>query len=689
MARSVKLASALLAAAWIACAGSVFAAAPDKGYPPWRAALDGAFSALADYDWGKDRALLAPIEDAVVAAHNDAALRADLETRLGGILGSKASQAAKQFACRQLSLIGTAASVPALAALLPEEDLSHMARYALERMPIPEAAKALRDALPKVSAKLKVGVINSLGVRRDAASVPALVPLVRDSQAEIASAAAVALGRIGTPEAATAVLQFKQSAPEALQPVATDACLDVADLLVRAGKTDEAARIYTLLNDPKEPQWVRMAAFQGLVAARPAEATPRLVQALAGDDPQLRGMAVRLIRETPGTEATKTFAATYPQLPPVGQAALLGALAERGDPAGRPAVLLGLKSADENVRVAAIRALGLVGGAADVGAMAEIAAADRGPSGQAARAGLARLKGDDVSAAIASAMTGAAPAIQVELIRALAARGATQAKAVVLAAASGRDAAVRQAAMEALVVLAEAEDVPALVGFLKGAAGNAERDLAEKALMAACSRGGEKCVPALVSGLSGAAPAARCVVLRALGLAGGPAALEVVRADLGSATPQVQDEAVRVLSDWSDAAAAPDLLKIVQNSKNAAHYVLAFRGYVRLAREQKAPDESKLRVLEKAMGLARRPDEKILVLGALGDVKMPDALKLVAAQVGDPALNEEACSAAVQISGAIWQQQKDLVRDTLDKVLKNTRNARTKAEAQRLLGRIG
>ena len=92
--------------------------------------------------------------------------------------GSGLSRAAKDFACRTLTVIGTAASVPALAALLADAELSHMARYALERIPAPEAAAALRDALPKLSGKLKIGVIGSLGVRRDEASVPALAALL-------------------------------------------------------------------------------------------------------------------------------------------------------------------------------------------------------------------------------------------------------------------------------------------------------------------------------------------------------------------------------------------------------------------------------------------------------------------------------------------------------------------------------
>ena len=49
-----------------------------------------------------------------------------------------------------------------LAALLPDEKLSHMARFALERIPAPEAAKALREALSKTQGEVKIGVISSL-----------------------------------------------------------------------------------------------------------------------------------------------------------------------------------------------------------------------------------------------------------------------------------------------------------------------------------------------------------------------------------------------------------------------------------------------------------------------------------------------------------------------------------------------
>ena len=221
-------------------------------------ALDKAFEALKTFEWGQDRNLVKPIDDAVVASHGDAGARKDLETRLAAVLAGDAPQAAKDFACRKLSLIGTAASVPALAELLGDEKLSHMGRYALERMPCDEAVAAMRGALSKVSGKLKVGVINSLGVRRDAASTGALVGLLKDGDKEVAAAAAAALGAIGSPEAAKALLPVHQAAP--------DACLVCAEQLLADGKKDAAKAIYTALAKADVPKHVRLAAMRGLVA---------------------------------------------------------------------------------------------------------------------------------------------------------------------------------------------------------------------------------------------------------------------------------------------------------------------------------------------------------------------------------------------------------------------------------------
>jgi len=234
------------------------------------ASLDTSFATLRGYDWGADAAALQPIDAAVIAAHGDAAARADLEERLVALLGGGTSRAAKEYVCRKLSLIGTAAAVPALANLLPDKEHSHMARFALERIAAPEAAAALRKALATVQGDLKIGMISSLAGRGDVASVPALAALLA-SEPRTAAAAAAALGRIGSAEAAQA-LAAADSADQAVRAAVVDARLSCAEAQLRQGKRQEALATYKALADAAAADTSpaakagRLAATRGILA---------------------------------------------------------------------------------------------------------------------------------------------------------------------------------------------------------------------------------------------------------------------------------------------------------------------------------------------------------------------------------------------------------------------------------------
>ncbi|HPM84781.1 MAG TPA: hypothetical protein PLF81_28950, partial [Candidatus Anammoximicrobium sp.] len=79
-----------------------------------------------------------------------------------------ASTFEKAKACQRLAVIGTQDAVPALAALLPDEKLNLYARFALEAIPDPAVDEALRAAASKLTGRQLVGVINSIGKRKDA-----------------------------------------------------------------------------------------------------------------------------------------------------------------------------------------------------------------------------------------------------------------------------------------------------------------------------------------------------------------------------------------------------------------------------------------------------------------------------------------------------------------------------------------
>lgn len=229
--------------------------------------LDKAIEALKTYDWGTDIAVLEPIDNAITAAYGKPAARKEIEARLGPLLKGGAPWAAKDFVCRKLALIGTAQSVPALAELLASEELGHMARYALERIPGSEADKALRDAIPKAAGRNKLGIIASLGVRRDAAGVARVAALLNAPDEQAAAAAAIALGEIGTSEAAKALDGYRRRASKEYRNVAADACLMCARRLLINGKRDEAVAIFRSLGVQEQPVHIRLAARNALSAA--------------------------------------------------------------------------------------------------------------------------------------------------------------------------------------------------------------------------------------------------------------------------------------------------------------------------------------------------------------------------------------------------------------------------------------
>ena len=182
------------------------------------------------------------------------------EQKLIAVLKSDAPLKDKADACRELSLVGTKESVAPLAALLGDEKLSHLARYGLEPIPDPAVDEALRSALSKLKGRPLIGVIGSLGVRRDTKAVGPLAELLKDTDADVAQAAARSLGRIGGGPATEALEAALGSASAANQLAFSEGLFRCADHLVADGKTKEARGICEKLTRSDLPPQVRSSA---------------------------------------------------------------------------------------------------------------------------------------------------------------------------------------------------------------------------------------------------------------------------------------------------------------------------------------------------------------------------------------------------------------------------------------------
>jgi hypothetical protein len=177
--------------------------------------------------------------------------------KLGEVLKSSADEKAKADACRELARIGTKDSVAPLASLLGDEKLNHMARYGLEPIADPAVDDAFRAALEKLKGRPLVGVIGSIGVRRDAKALDALAKLVGDSDGEVAQAAARALGSLGSPAAAKALEDALAKTPAANQPAVYEGLFRCAEASCIHGQSAQALPIYDRLAGPEVPKAVR------------------------------------------------------------------------------------------------------------------------------------------------------------------------------------------------------------------------------------------------------------------------------------------------------------------------------------------------------------------------------------------------------------------------------------------------
>ena len=643
---------------------------------------------LATYDWADGRAVPFALENDIRDATDAAALRA-VEAKLLKVLANpKATQASKQLICRLLRKAGSADCVPVVAALLTDEKLSHMARFALQHLGAPEATTAMLDALDKTSGKLKIGMVTSLGERGDPKAVPALAKLTSATDAALARAAVHALGRVGSADAAEALA--KASVGGALRSVWADAYLRCADKLLEKGSADAAAAIYRKLFADGNARMTRIAALRGLVGAEKAKAVPTLLGLMRGQDADLAKAATRYAIELEGAEVTAALAEALGGMPTEAQARLLDVLTDRKDPAAAPAVLRLVDSKDEGIRVAAVRALATIGDGACVEPLARLASKG-GAVGDAASSTLNRLKGEGVAEAMGKLLDSPEPALRAGVLSVLATRADKSMAPLMLKAARDKDEAVRKAAHKGLEGAAGEKELAPIVDLLLSAASSSEQSALAKALSAAARRVSdvEARSEPITAGLARAKPDVKARLLAILGNLGGEKALEAVRGQLAAKDADLATAAVRALSDWPDAAPASELLHLIKFTRNPVHKVLAFRGYVRMANlvaERAGADA--LTMYGYAVALAETVDEKKSVLGGLSSARTVEALKLVEPLLAKDAVRAEAELAVVQIASNARDTGPTEARAALKRLIASTRNDGVRKQAQGVINEM-
>ena len=611
-------------------------------------------------------ALLAAVAAAGFATAQDPPAKSR-EQELLAVLRSETPEAEKALAFKGLAVHGSPACVADVATFLSNERLSSWARITLEAIPGDEASAALRTAAGSLTGRLLVGVINSLGVRRDAAAVPLLTKRLADADADVVRAAAAALGKVGSADAAAALLAALAAGTPDRDAVA-EAGVVCGERRVAAGDTATAMKLFDGVRTADVSEQRQAEAARGAILVGGRDGIPLLVDLLRSPSKRLFNMGLFAARELaagPARDAALAYEvdlalvrAAGGNATPAGDertALVIDLLADRNaDGAGKAVQQALLEATTEGtpaIRTAAIRAIGRCGDAAAAERLLDLAATEATVGG-AIREAIATMPADGVDERIVARLDKAATLPLV--VGLVGDRRIVAATDRILKFADHADAEVRAASITALGSIVDLRDLPVLVERTARPRDEAEAAGAAAALREAAVRMADRdgCAAVMAEAIGSAGDRAG-VLLETLAEVGGGKALDTVAAAAASGDAALQDAATRVLGKWMTADAAPVLLELATTDKAGPYRGRAMKGYLRIARQFALPEVERAAMCRAALAAATDPADRKSVIEIL--VRYPHAATLAVAQeaAAAPDLAEEAKAAVAAIEAKL------------------------------------
>ncbi|MFO0868556.1 MAG: HEAT repeat domain-containing protein [Pirellulales bacterium] len=579
---------------------------------------------------------------------------AEKERELLAILRSSSPPADKALACKRLAVHGSSAAAADLARLLPDPQLSSWARIALEAIPGPEVDAALRQSLAGLQGELLVGTINSIGVRRDAGAVGLLAERLRAEDREVASAAAVALGRIGDAPATKALRESLATVAPPVRSAVAEGLILCAERALAGGQAAEAVALYDQVRQAEVPAQRRLEATRGAILARQDQGLELLVEQLRSPDKVTFQWALGVAREFPGTKVDAALAGELEKVAPERAALLLHAMSDRRESIVLTAVIAAAGQGPRARRVAALGALGRVGNASCLEVLLASAGDQDEDVAQAALAALNELPDPSVNARLATLLDQAKGKSLLVLLT-VAGQRRIDALPALLKAVDHAEAPVRHQALTALGNTVPAEKLSVLIVRAVQPRQAEDAPVALQALKAACVRMPDREATAteLAKALEAAPAATQVQLLPVVAAIGGTKSLSTVAKAARSSDDALRDASSRLLGEWPTIDAAPVLLELAKSGPADKYQLRALRGYIRIARQFVMPDPQRVEMCRLAVAAAHQPAERKMVLEVLKRYPSVESLQL-SVQLGQSAeLKEDGTQAALAIASKL------------------------------------
>jgi hypothetical protein len=190
------------------------------------------------------------------------------------------------------------------------------------------------------------------------------------------------------------------------------------------------------------------------------------------------------------------------------------------------------------------------------------------------------------------------------------------------------------------------------------ASSESDRDEAERALASTLKRNESAGVKGILEAYqTQTTPEIRASLLQTLGDVGDREGLGVLLKALGDEKAEVRRASILALSAWPDSSPAAELLAFAIGPGGDSQQILALRGFIKLITvPSERPAALSVRMLKGAMSVAKQPEEKKSILGALPQFACEEALALASSLTGDSTVSKEADTAVRRIKNALEEK---------------------------------
>lgn len=279
----------------------------------------------------------------------------------------------RTLAARMLGLLGDAQAVPTLRAMTAEAPLREEARRALMQIPGREVTAALVEMLDSAEPAFAADILHALGARGDWSATPAVVAAAEKGNTGVRLAAVAALGQMGDRTAAEPLWDIATRGPAELRSAALDAYLRLGDAMLAQRQFHRGLGMFRRALSAPGTEMQQVAALIGLGRAGRPEGVEDIKPFLRGPTRQVQVVAAAALAQIPGPGATAALLAGLKEAPAL-RLTILGLLGQRGDKEATPTIVAALSDADEGVQLAAVAALGAIGDPSAAPALREMIA---------------------------------------------------------------------------------------------------------------------------------------------------------------------------------------------------------------------------------------------------------------------------------------------------------------------------